>query len=165
MERPQVAPTVLDGDALEVYPMTEHALDHLAEEERRLSGISRQIGPDGGSDETPDSASIAEWLRDTESLDRRLAALRSAVAAAEVVAEGSSAVIGREVQVADDGEEDTYRLVIPGAGDPGSGAISIASPLGGALLGASAGDEVRFDTPAGTRHVRVVSVGPEAPPF
>ena len=165
MERPLAAPTALDGDGLDAYPMTERALGRLAQEERRLSGISRQVGPDGGSDETPDSASIAEWLRDTDALDRRLAALREAVAAARIVEPDGPAVIGREVRVSDEGEEDTYRLVIPGAGDPGSGAISIASPLGGALLGASAGDEVRFETPAGTRQVRVVAVGPEAAPF
>ncbi len=165
MDRQPSTAASLGIEEVEAYPMTQRAWQDLAEEERRLSSISRQVGPDGGSDETPDSAAIAEWLRDTDSLDRRLAALREAVAAAEIVDAGSSAAIGREVKVADDGEIDVFRLVIPGAGDPGRGAISIASPLGSALLGAGPGDEVRFETPAGIRTVTVVEVGSEAPPF
>lgn len=154
-----------DAAEVERYLMTESAWRRLADEERRLSGASRRVGPDGGREEPPDSAAVAQWLRDTESLDRRLYAVRTAVAGAEIVDRDPMAVIGREVRVVDDLGEDTYRLVIPGSGDPSSGAISIASPMGGALLGAAPGDEVEFETPAGARTVKVAAIGGDAAPF
>ncbi len=150
---------------MNTIPMTRRALDHLADEERRLSNIPPQVGPDASGSDTPDSAAIAEWLRDTDALDRRLAAVREAVNAAEIVAGDTTAVIGREVRVADDGQEDTFRLVIPGAGDPASGAISISSPLGSALVGAGPGETVEFETPAGTRSVTIIAIGADATPF
>jgi transcription elongation GreA/GreB family factor len=162
--RPEVAVPAGAAEA-DHFPMTEGAWQRLADEERRLAATARRVGPDGGREEPPDSAAVAQWLLDTDSLDRRLVAIRTAVAAAEIVDRETTAVIGREVRVVDELGEDTFRLVIPGAGDPASGAISVASPMGGALLGAGPGDEVDFRTPAGVRTVKVIAVGGDAPPF
>ena len=56
--------------------------------------------------------------------------------------------------------DDDRRFVLSSAtdADPAAGRLSIESPLGRALLGAKAGDEVAYETPRGSKRVRVVSV-------
>lgn len=67
--------------------------------------------------------------------------------------------IGRTVTIREtDGELETYLLVLPGDGDPGRGRVSADSPLGSAVLGATADDVVTVVAPAGSREVRVVAV-------
>lgn len=159
------APAGPGAGPTERYPMTETAWRRLSDEEQRLSDISRQAGPGSAAGDAPDAAAVADWIHDVDSLGRRLTAIREAVAAAEIVGQGPGAVIGREIRVLDEGTIDDYRLVIPGTGDPANGAISVGSPLGGALLGAGPGDSVEVETPAGTREVTVVDVGSDAEPF
>lgn len=62
------------------------------------------------------------------------------------------------------GEVEMLRVVFPAAASPRKGAISITAPLGLALLGTRAGDEVTWDMPGGPRHLRVerVTYQPEA---
>ncbi len=57
------------------------------------------------------------------------------------------------------------RVVFPGAAAPAKGAISVLAPLGLALLGTRAGDEVNWDVPGGgKRQLRVenITYQPEA---
>jgi transcription elongation factor GreA len=67
---------------------------------------------------------------------------------------GGGAGLGSTVVV----DEKTYVLSSATDADPGAGRLSIESPLGRALLGSKAGDEVSYETPRGAKHVRVVSV-------
>ena len=67
--------------------------------------------------------------------------------------------MGSSVTVEADGEQVTYVLVSPSEVDLGGGRISVASPVGRALLGHGPGDEVMIRTPQGEAHYRVVSVG------
>ena len=55
----------------------------------------------------------------------------------------------------DSGSTHTYTIVFPGEADAEAGRISILSPLGTALLGFRAGDEVTWEMPSGTRRFRV----------
>jgi len=114
------------------YPMSDAAFRRLTDEAGRLSDMAR-----------------------------RLDAIRAAMAAAEIAEAPGEVVIGRSVRIRDDGGADTFRLVIPGAGDPANGAISIDSPLGGALVGSRSGDRVEYATPAGVRTAVVEAVGEE----
>jgi transcription elongation factor GreA len=69
------------------------------------------------------------------------------------------ATIGSTVVVEDPhGEEATYRIVGPAEADVGAGRISDVSPLGAALLGRAAGEEVEIVVPSGRRIFRVVEV-------
>lgn len=67
---------------------------------------------------------------------------------------------GSQVQLEDsDGERMTMRLVFPEFVDLDEDSmISIASPLGRAVIGARPGDEVTLDTPGGQRRYRVLEV-------
>jgi transcription elongation factor GreA len=63
------------------------------------------------------------------------------------------------VTLESDGEELVYTIVGPAESDPAAGRISDASPVGRALVGAAAGDEVTVRTPRGESRYRVVSLG------
>lgn len=67
---------------------------------------------------------------------------------------------GSQVELEDaDGERMTMRLVFPEFVDlEEDSMISIASPLGRAVIGARPGDEVTLDTPGGRRRYRVLEV-------
>ena len=85
------------------------------------------------------------------------ARLRDAVIALAPVA-GAGADLGSVVTVEIDGDEVTYTLVGTAEADPGAGRLSVASPVGRALIGARAGDEVAVQTPRGAVRYRVVSL-------
>jgi transcription elongation factor GreA len=53
---------------------------------------------------------------------------------------------------------ETYSIVGTTEADPRAGKISYRSPLGKALIGCSAGDDVQVNTPSGERKFIVVSV-------
>jgi len=83
--------------------------------------------------------------------------LREAVIAV-VPAAGAGADLGSRITVEIDGTTDTYTLVGTAEADPASGRLSVASPVGRALLGAVAGAEVAVQTPRGAVTYRVLSV-------
>lgn len=92
-------------------------------------------------------------------LTQRHDALRAALAAAVVADDDGAIVVGSQVTVRDaDGEMDSYVIVPPGTGDPRAGRISPDSPLGAALLGRRAGDDVDVEAPAGSWRATVVAV-------
>ena len=89
----------------------------------------------------------------------RLSALRAALAEAVIVDDARLAVIGRRVTLRDDdGHEDTYELVSPGAGDPRAGLVAADSPVGSAILGARLGEVVQVAAPAGTWSATVTRI-------
>ncbi|WP_374712822.1 GreA/GreB family elongation factor [Symbiobacterium terraclitae] len=57
------------------------------------------------------------------------------------------------------GEQQRYRLVSEGEGDPERGEISLSSPLGRALLMEYPGAVVRVKAPGGERLYRILCVG------
>jgi len=58
----------------------------------------------------------------------------------------------------EDGARRELRLVGPDESEPGAGRVSIESPLGRALVGKHAGDEVRVRRPKGELRARIVSI-------
>ena len=51
-----------------------------------------------------------------------------------------------------------YRIVFPEEVDAKSGAISLSSPIGRALLNRSVGDEIEVHTPKGKRRYQIVDL-------
>jgi transcription elongation factor GreA len=79
----------------------------------------------------------------------------------EVVSDGTVSV-GIVVELRYDGDDDTEKYLLGSIEERQEGVeiLSPGSPLGKALLGASSGDTVSFEAPAGgTLSVEVVSVG------
>ena len=54
--------------------------------------------------------------------------------------------------------EVVYELVMPEDADPDRGFVSVASPIGRALVGKEAGDEVNVPTPAGIRTFEILKL-------
>jgi transcription elongation factor GreA len=95
-------------------------------------------------------------------LEGRVQTIEGLLRGAEIVdapTAGSAIGLGSTVTVEADGEEITYVLVSTSEASPGDGRISVVSPVGKALLGRGAGDEVVVRTPQGEARYRVVSVG------
>jgi transcription elongation factor GreA len=77
----------------------------------------------------------------------------------EAPAAGTTTVhLGSKVTVQDGTEESTWTIVGPTEANPGEGRISIVSPVGSALLGRAAGDDVVVRTPRGEMRYRVLSI-------
>jgi transcription elongation factor GreA len=58
----------------------------------------------------------------------------------------------------DNGGKSTYQIVGPDESDISSGKISIASPLGKALIGKEAEDEVAVQTPGGVKNYIILKI-------
>ena len=67
-------------------------------------------------------------------------------------------VLGSTVRVEQNGDELTFTIVGTTEANPAAGRISTASPVGAALLGAKAGDDVEVRTPRGMTRYTVTAV-------
>ena len=76
-----------------------------------------------------------------------------------------SAAFGSWVELEDEaGQRRTWRIVGPDEVDARQGRVSVHAPLGRALLGRSAGDEVEVERPDGARTYTVLAVHQRRPP-
>src|SRR3977135_355512 len=94
-------------------------------------------------------------------LDGRSQTIEATLARAQVVEESHRegvARIGSTVVVRDEFGESTYHIVGPTEGNMARGLMSIASPLGSALLDRRAGETVTFKTSRGQGQGTVVNV-------
>jgi transcription elongation factor GreA len=94
-------------------------------------------------------------------LDGRIQTIEGTLKRAQVVDEtGATGVvrIGSRVVVRDEFGEASYEIVGPTEGNMSRGLMSVAAPLGGALVDRRAGDTVTFKTPAGERQATIVSI-------
>lgn len=88
------------------------------------------------------------WLLRT--VEELTAVLHNARGIGEIDEDPTIVELGDEVVIEfDDGTVDTYALVHPVEINPAEARISVASPLGDALLGAHAGDRVTVHAPSG----------------
>ena len=73
---------------------------------------------------------------------------------------GDKAIFGATVEVedVDTGDKREYTLLGPDEADPAKGSISFLSPVGQALLGKEAGDEVTIQIPRGRVTYEIISV-------
>jgi regulator of nucleoside diphosphate kinase len=64
-----------------------------------------------------------------------------------------------EIEDLESGEVDTYTLVYPDQADAAQGRLSIFAPIGTAILGFTEGDTFAWNTPGGTRKLRIRAAG------
>src|SRR5262249_21092137 len=84
--------------------------------------------------------------------------IRNAVVIEDEPREAGVVSVGASVTVSTEDGDETYTVVGAAEADPRLGRISNESPLGRALMGHRAGDEVEWTSPSGTSTVRVVAV-------
>jgi transcription elongation factor GreA len=103
-----------------------------------------------------------EYARKEQSfLEGRIQALEQLVRTAVVIeqpAQSDAVHMGSTVDVESDGERETFVIVGSNEANPSLGRLSNVSPVGRALMGARAGDEVRAELPGGTAVYRVIEV-------
>jgi transcription elongation factor GreA len=96
-------------------------------------------------------------------LEARIRMLEDLLASAEVIEapKGDSAAVGSRIRFrdADSGDEKEVTLVHRLEASMADGKLSAESPVGRALMGASVGDEVTFETPNGAKKLEILSVG------
>lgn len=95
-------------------------------------------------------------------LDGRIQTIENSLRQAQVVDDRGRSDgqirIGSKVVVSDEFGEASYEIVGPTEGNMAKGLMSVASPLGSALVNRRAGETVSFATPGGQRQATIVSV-------
>ena len=86
------------------------------------------------------------------------AMIRNAVLIEDEPRESGVVTVGTQVRVSSEDGEESYSIVGAAEADPLKGRISNESPLGRALLGHRAGDEVEWISPIGTSRVTILAV-------
>jgi transcription elongation factor GreA len=128
--------------------------------ERRIEAADRmkEAAQPGDIEDNPEYEQAKE---EVARLDDRIYELEEMIGRAQIIEGKSSSVAqpGSTVEVVDeDGETVTYHLVGAVEADPGSGRISVESPVGRALVGKRQGDQVTVTAPAGTITLTVGAV-------
>lgn len=131
------APVLTAAGRRELEQRLDRALDALAQLAERMNAGER------GADE------LAEYRRLLGQVEELNAVLARAADAATVDEDPTIVEVGDEVDVETDDGLETYAIVHPAEANAAAGRISVASPLGRALLGARPGDRVVVDAPMG----------------
>ena len=108
-----------------------------------------------------ENAEYQEARREQSFTEGRIQALEALLRTAVVVDGGASdgtVAVGSSVTVEMDGEQTTWQIVGANEADPGRGKISYASPVGQALMGRRAGDEVTAQLPRSELQLRLIEV-------
>jgi transcription elongation factor GreA len=154
---------------MEKTPMTAEGHAILQEELKNLKTIERPavIKAIAAAREHGDLSENAEYhaARERQSfIEGRIGELEDATKRAEIIdtskQKGKTARFGAKVKLSDEdtGNEITYQLVGEFEADIKKNKISIASPLGKALIGRDPHDSVEVQTPNGMRYYEIVSV-------
>jgi transcription elongation factor GreA len=176
--RPRATPTVRstaakrapgDRPPTETTWLSADGLERLRAEHVDLTTVRRPevIGRIKAAKELGDLKENADYTsaREEQSfLEGRIATIESTLRVATVIeAPADTAdrvVLGSTVTVEDEGGARMTFIVVGSAeADPGAGRISNVSPVGRALLGRSAGDDVAVAAPRGEVHYRIVELG------
>jgi transcription elongation factor GreA len=133
----------------------------------RRAELTKQLR-EAREDGDPDNSVLFELLEEQAQLEARISLLEAQVAAAQVVgpARNGAVAIGSLVRVrhCDSGDVAEYALVGPIESDVGNGRVSVAAPVGRALLGRLRGEAVVVETPRGRRQLEILAVTPAAAP-
>ncbi len=151
--------------APEAVQLSQGALDRMTAELDELTRVKRRevVLRIKTAREHGDLKENAEYhaAREEQSfLEGRIQALEDRLRRAVVVEEVATGrvIVGSTVRVETAGEELTYTIVGSAEANPAAGRLSSASPVGAALLGATAGSDVDVRTPRGAVRYRVLSV-------
>jgi transcription elongation factor GreA len=154
--------------AMETITMTAEELEKLRSELRQLESDGRRemAARIKTAREWGDLKENAEYHAAKEQqahLETRILRLREQLRRASVIeVSGSGDVVehGSTVSFVDQasGDSQTFPIVSPHDARPGEGAISVASPIAGALLGHRIGDVVEVQTPKGDRKLQIESI-------
>ncbi len=141
----------------------QHELDELRECQRIALAEQLATLPETTGDPA-DNTELLEERRDVEIQAQRIDELERRLQQAVIVKPKTTngvVDIGAHVRIVEDdaGEVEDFEIVGSHLGDPEHGRIAYDSPLGRAICGHRAGEEVDIVAPIGIRHARIVAVG------
>lgn len=147
--------------------ITKEGLLNIEEEHKRLVTVRRvevaeRIRHARDFGDIAENAEYTEAKNEQSMLEGRIQTLEGMIRNAVLIEEEPREVgvvgLGAAVQVSFEEGEEAYTIVGPAEADPRHGRISNESPLGRALLGHRAGDEVEWTSPSGVSRVRIRAV-------
>jgi transcription elongation factor GreA len=147
--------------------LTKDGLRRLEDELSQLVGVRRgevaeRIRQARDFGDISENAEYTEAKNEQSLVEGRIQTLEGMLRLAVVIEdeprEAGVVGVGANVTVNTDEGDETYAIVGAAEADPLHGRISNESPLGRALLGHRAGDEVEWTSPSGTSRVRVTAV-------
>lgn len=148
--------------------ITPEGFRRLQEEADRLWRVERprvtqQVAEAAALGDRSENAEYIYGKKRLREIDGRLHFLQKKLDSLTVVSEPPPRTdriyFGAFVTVEEEsGESAEYRLVGPDESDPAQGLLSIESPLGRALMGRVAGDEVTLRRPRGEAVIAVVAI-------
>ena len=150
-------------------PMTTTGAVQLRAELQELKSVARPritaaIAEAGAHGDLKENAEYHAARERLALIEANITKLEDIISRAQIIdpttLSGSKVQFGATVTVYDEGrdEEITYQLVGEPEADISKNKISVMAPLGKALLGKEEGDDVKFQTPKGTRELSIVSV-------
>lgn len=154
---------------MDTVPMTPAGYAALEEELRHRQQVERQriIQAISEARALGDLSENAEYHAAKEAQSHnegRILELESLIGRAEVIdvskLSGANVKFGATVKLFDEDteEEKIYQLVGEPEADVRSGRVSVASPIGRALIGKTIGDTVEVNTPGGGKSYEIVDV-------
>jgi transcription elongation factor GreA len=150
-------PVLLTKDGLKAL---EDELQQLVNVRR--SEVAERIRQARDFGDIAENAEYTEAKNEQSLLEGRIQTLevmvRNAVMIEEEPRQKGVVAAGSQVRVSSDEGEESYTIVGAAEADPLGGRISNESPLGRAMLGHKAGDEVEWTSPMGTSRVKILSV-------
>ena len=148
--------------------ITPAGLRKLQEEADRLwrverPRVTREVSEAAALGDRSENAEYIYGKRRLREIDRRLRFLQKRMDELTVVtsapAQREKVFFGAWVEIEqEDGERLAVRIVGPDESDPAAGLLSMESPLGRALLGKQAGDEVVVSRPKGELRCEVIAI-------
>jgi transcription elongation factor GreA len=127
-------------------------------------GISEELRQAMGDKDFRENAPLDAARERQAHVEGRIRQLETILKHAEVIggeaAPGAKTHLGSTVILRDlaSGSAARYMLVSPSEVNPAEGKISVASPVGKALLHRTVGEEVEITVPAGRRHFRIEEI-------
>ncbi len=154
---------------MEKIPFTKEGLERLKKELEHLKKVERpeNIRAIEEARSHGDLSENAEYHAAKEKqsfLEGRINELNSVISSAEIISVGDGpvdrAVFGHTILLYNlkTDEEIAYQLLGPYESDPENGKISVASPIGQALIGREVGEEIRVKTPRGIQEFEILEI-------
>jgi transcription elongation factor GreA len=147
--------------------LTKDGLHKLEKEHAQLVGVRRvevadRIRHARDFGDISENSEYTEAKNEQSLVEGRIMTLEAMIRNAVLIEENGRQKgvvdVGSKITVQTDEGEETYSMVGPAEADPIAGRISNESPLGRAILGHKAGDEVQWHSPMGTSRVKILSV-------
>lgn len=150
-------------------PITREGLERLRAELSQVEKVDRPqniraIEEARGHGDLSENAEYHAAKERQSFIEGKINELRTVIGRCEIIevdkGPADRVVFGRTVLLYDvqNAEERKYQLLGPYESDPPNGRISVTSPLGQALIGARAGDEIRVKTPGGIQEFELIEI-------